>query len=384
MQRTAAPASPLEPKIWALSVRLVDHQRIQSPASAMAIRPAPYTAGAPSRRKMSSTAKQGARDLQQLALSHTEQRAVPARVSRPARFEYDDDDVSIVSVRSTALFAPEETQQVARHVPCGTTDFEPPHDDPFWERVDPYSVTALQYVLPMPVPLRVTDIACPRSRALPHHLLDKVYAKRRHVSLLGLYSLARLDRRRVASFSAPIPYSLPFTEQWVLSAVVVAKSEPRWTQGSAGPSTVPELGQELIQESNPLIDSDDEALDRALKAAHDKSKCKPTVRKDKNAKQRRFFVVTMRDLRRGPEPLMPLEPQGGREPGEEIHLMLFEADHDCKAKASGGSVQPSEYDTLVGGSKGAFEKLQALPLGSVVALVSPRILPFRVVRAPVS
>lgn len=209
-----------------------------------------------------------------------------------------------------------------------------------------------------------------------------------------MYRLARLDRQRVASFSAPIPYALPFGEEWVLSAVIVARSEPKWTSGGGGggavtgsSSAVAEVGQQLIQQSNPLIDSDDEALDRALSAAYPKNRSSKTKRNQQaGAKQSKYVVLTLRDLRRGPIPLVPLATQAGRTPRDEVHLLLFESDRTTKPKLDPGSSrivpQPSEYDALMGGSGGAFEKMQTLPLGSVVALISPKIMPFRVVCCP--
>lgn len=163
--------------------------------------------------------------------------------------------------------------------------------------------------------------------------------------------------------------------------MVVSKSEIKWTSGGAGPSSVPELGQQLIEESNPLIDSDDEALDRALTAAQKKPSCR--VKKEKAAaKQSKYFVVTLRDLRRGPIPLVPLRTQPGRTSSDELNVLLFESDRKTKPDPGSRSFQPSEYDALAGGSCGAFEKMQALPLGSVVAFISPKIMPFRVVCRP--
>lgn len=111
----------------------------------------------PSRHSLSLTAKQGARDLARLART----RARPS--ARPARFEFDDDDDdgdgdgegsdrfsghgkedAVVEEDAHPLFTPDEVQQAQRRVQRGSIPFQPSPHDPFWDEVDPYSVTNLQ------------------------------------------------------------------------------------------------------------------------------------------------------------------------------------------------------------------------------------------------
>lgn len=189
-----------------------------------------------------------------------------------------------------------------------------------------------------------------------HETLQAHLSDRYHVSPSLLYSIIRLSRD--GTF-----YDIPLLGDWITIAVVAEQSGGiKFTKGG------PAIGDEA---------SDDDGSDSDLPAADPKKPRtawgaggkKPAPKdKPKNKGQTKKKFVTFKLVS------LPGKSSGRQATGGDASLtmLLFEAD---SFSSRGGK------KVYKGGSGGAFEKFWNLRVGSVVAILNPRVLrPMKVSR----
>ncbi|BEJ14183.1 hypothetical protein CspHIS471_0313570 [Cutaneotrichosporon sp. HIS471] len=174
-------------------------------------------------------------------------------------------------------------------------------------------------------------------RAMSHAEVQGYLRGRYFLPPTRIYTLARLSRDGAT-------YSLPVDEEWVTIAVVAERSDVR-TSGA--------------KESEAADDGDDLDDDSWASSKRDlKGKGKSKDKAPQKRTQRKYISLTLVSL--------PNPAQRGRPSGDaHFQLLLFEAN---------ASYRKGAEPAYRGGSGGAYEKWSSLAVGSVIAIVSPRIL----------
>jgi len=194
-----------------------------------------------------------------------------------------------------------------------------------------------------------------RKRTLPHSHLQDHLAGRYYLSPSLLYSVIRLSRDGAT-------YDVPVSGDWITIAVVA------------------ERGVVKVSGAKEAISDDEDEDTRRVEEDEEKVK-QGDAPMSKEARARKSWIK-----RRGPRKYINLKlcalPPKNRSMGKGavegdamLQLLLFESDariHDGRAGEEG----EARYK---GGSGGAYEKWCNLTVGSVVAILNPRVLrPLRV------
>lgn len=181
-----------------------------------------------------------------------------------------------------------------------------------------------------------------RKRQLSHSLLQAHLDARYYLPPSLLYSIIRLSRDAKS-------YDVPVEGDWVTIAVVAERSEVRTTSGD------PSFGSKQEDDQDDVLASEDDAKPTLDKHGNAKRGSKP-------ARKRKFLSITLCSL-----PPRSKRPAGINTGGDALlKLLLFEA--ESMTKLTDGSKQ------YRGGSGGAFEKWSTLTVGSVIAILNPRVL----------
>ncbi|CAK9780391.1 hypothetical protein CC85DRAFT_10243 [Cutaneotrichosporon oleaginosum] len=177
-------------------------------------------------------------------------------------------------------------------------------------------------------------------RAMPHAEVQDLLRRRYYLDPLRVYSLARLNRDGAT-------YNVPVNKEWATIAVVAERSDVRASGGKAG-----DAGDDVDFEEQ-------EEIRRPSKtASKGKGKAKAKAQVYEKRAPRKYISITLVSL--------PSRSRSGKAEGDaRFQLLLFEADVTHR---KGG--EPSYR----GGSGGAYEKWSNLAVGSVIAIVNPRIL----------
>lgn len=195
-------------------------------------------------------------------------------------------------------------------------------------------------------------MAEPSKRVLPHAELQDHLAGRYYLPPSLLYSVIRLSRDGAT-------YDVPIAGDWVTIAVVAERSEVK------------------VSGAKEALSDDDEGDQRGLS---DEEKVKQGDKAlSQEARARAKWIK-----RRGPRKYINLKlcalPPKNRSMGSGavsgdalLQLLLFES--DAKIHQEGRGAQEGEMvTTYKGGSGGAYEKWCNLTVGSVVAVLNPRVL----------
>jgi minichromosome maintenance protein 10 len=181
-----------------------------------------------------------------------------------------------------------------------------------------------------------------RKRQLSHSLLQAHLDARYYLSPSLLYSVIRLSRDSKS-------YDVPVEGDWVTIAVVAERSEVRTTSGD------PSFGSKQENDTEDVLMSDEEVKPLVDTYGNAKRGAKP-------AKKKKFISMTLCSL-----PPRTKSSKGFTGGGDALlKLLLFEA--ETMTKAPDGSRQ------YKGGSGGAFEKWSTLTVGSIIAILNPRVL----------
>lgn len=182
-------------------------------------------------------------------------------------------------------------------------------------------------------------------RVLSHQTLQDHLSDRFHVPPSLLYSIVRLSRD--GTF-----YDIPLLGDWITIAVVAEKNGGvKFTKGG------PAIGDEAS-------DEEDEAGAAPVKRGPDgKKPAKKDKAKNKGQMSKKFVTFKLVSL--------PTKSSGKAATGGDASLtmLLFEAD----SFTTGGSRNGGKK-VYKGGSGGAFEKYWNLQVGTVVAILNPRVL----------
>lgn len=234
-----------------------------------------------------------------------------------------------------------------------------PEGDGKWQSVEPNSGIRLRLVVVVPpscpvwsklMALNLTPFSHSK-RILSHATLQDHFDGRFHVSPSLLYSVIRLSRDGTA-------YDLPLEGDWITIAVVAEQN---------GPIRTTKPGPQMVDRENAVDEDGDE---NGGVGRGGRLKKKPAIG------PRKFVSYKLVSL-----------PQRGnnRSVGgssisaggdASINLLLFEADSETKSASTGKR-------TWRGGSGGAFEKFWNVKIGTVLAIMNPRVLRPLKVRLPV-
>ena len=204
----------------------------------------------------------------------------------------------------------------------------------------------------------MTWLNADRKRVMLHREVQEMLTGRYHLSPSLLYSVIRLSRDGAT-------YDVPVEGDWITVAVVAERGEVR------------------VSGSKETIGSDeeDENIQLAPSKAGDKRQGISDGLKTRKSDGRKRGTQSRREPRKYINlKLCALPPRSGTttQSGDALlQLLLFESDSVvCEDKEDGESKR-----SYRGGSGGAYEKWCNLGVGSVIAIVNPRVLrPLRVSR----
>lgn len=207
----------------------------------------------------------------------------------------------------------------------GPYEHTPPSDDPTFDKLEPHSNIAL------------------KSRLIPHDDFKEHLSGRYFLSPSQLYSCIRLQPDKQH-------YDVPVPGDWVTIAVVAERGPIKYTRAPVA------LEPDEVQKKNK----------------EKKDEQKPTGKKYTNIKLIDFGARTKSSATGGKAVVR----------GDAfLSLLLFEADSVELVDKGDGRKPEKVYK---GGSRGAFEVLEKLKEGDVIALLNPRILkPYQVNSSPI-
>jgi len=188
-----------------------------------------------------------------------------------------------------------------------------------------------------------------RERTLSHETLQAHLSDRFHVPPSLLYSIIRLSRD--GTF-----YDIPLLGDWITIAVVAEQNGGvKFTKGG------PAIGDEASDEDG---DEDGGAAPDPNKKPRGGRK-PPPKDKPKNKAQMKKKFVTFKLVS------LPTKSSGKASTGGDatLTMLLFEADSFTPGGSRNGGKK-----VYKGGSGGAFEKFWNLRVGTVVAILNPRVL----------
>ncbi len=253
-------------------------------------------------------------------------------------------------------------------VPGPRTFGRDPEGEEEWLHLEPNSSIRLSYV---PLAYTTDRLANPlgRKRFLPHSSLQEHLSGRYHLSPSLLYSVIRLSRDGAT-------YDVPVEGDWVVIAVIAERGEVRVSGMKEGVGS----------------DDDDEGVKprKPVKPkpglrGNDKAKDANTNGEGKGEDDKERKEKEQWKKRRGPRKyinlkLCALPPRSKATSGPSgdalLQLLLFESDAVVREeKEEDGEIKR----TYRGGSGGAYERWCNLGVGSVIAILNPRVLrPLRV------
>jgi minichromosome maintenance protein 10 len=199
-------------------------------------------------------------------------------------------------------------------------------------------------------------------RELSHEDLEEYLTGRYYISPSMLYSVIR-------SLPNNEGYDVPVVGDWVTIAVVGERGPIRVSRGPTNAPGPDDHDNDVGDGGDPSSSNAKSDVPKPKKGGEPQPP-KPTGRKYVNLK-----LIDFGARSRGSE-------VGGKAVirGDAfLSLLLFEADNKEKVPREGGGLPETIYK---GGSRGAFERMAAMPEGAVIALLNPRVLkPFNV-RSP--
>ncbi|KAF5326425.1 hypothetical protein D9611_001046 [Ephemerocybe angulata] len=235
---------------------------------------------------------------------------------------FTDQAIPAQDYNDTSTVKRDERLALIQDFEPGPYDHTPPSDDPTFEKLEPHSNIAL------------------KSRSISHEdFKDHLYG-RYYLSPSQLYSCIRLQPDKQH-------YDVPIPGDWVTIAVVAERGPIRYTRAP------------VALEGDPSSAKPNDKWKNSKKPSAEQAK--PTGRKYMNMKLIDFGARTKSSATGGKAVVR----------GDAfLSLLLFEAE-SVDLVDSGGKRPEKVYR---GGSKGAFESLEKLKEGDVIALLNPRIL----------
>ncbi|KAF6750315.1 hypothetical protein DFP72DRAFT_1139493 [Ephemerocybe angulata] len=235
---------------------------------------------------------------------------------------FTDQAIPAQDYNDTSTVKRDERLALIQDFEPGPYDHTPPSDDPTFEKLEPHSNIAL------------------KSRSISHEdFKDHLYG-RYYLSPSQLYSCIRLQADKQH-------YDVPIPGDWVTIAVVAERGPIRYTRAP------------VALEGDPSSAKPNDKWKNSKKPSAEQAK--PTGRKYMNMKLIDFGARTKSSATGGKAVVR----------GDAfLSLLLFEAE-SVDLVDSGGKRPEKVYR---GGSKGAFESLEKLKEGDVIALLNPRIL----------
>ena len=222
-----------------------------------------------------------------------------------------------------------------------------PEGEEEWLHLEPNSSIRLSYVTSLssyciePESLR-------RRRSLPHSSVQDHLSGRYHLSPSLLYSVIRLSRDGAT-------YDVPLEGDWVVIAVVAERGEVK----------VSGTKEDLASDDD--VEEDVKLVDKGKKEGNKKAQGNGKDIWKRHRGPRKYINLK----------LCALPPRTKGPSGDALlQLLLFESDAVVRGKEDENGEAKTTYR---GGSGGAYEKWCNLGVGSVIAVLNPRVLrPLRV------
>ncbi|CAD6886206.1 unnamed protein product [Tilletia laevis] len=256
---------------------------------------------------------------------------------------------------------------IIEDIPLGPVDFPHPPGDPSFNTLEPYSGIRL------------------RNRALPFDQFQSIMEYTRYISPSTLYAMVQQyhdpNHQSGYNFRTDGKYTLPIEGDWVVIGVLAEKSQIRITKGGKG-------RQDSDDEKDPAaegldFDGQGNAQNRSKKR-NNGADPNPSLRP--YSEPRKYMAWKLVDFGSSSSAPGGDSRTRGTDSGDcVLSLQLFAADEALEAPKDDESrnhvraeVRNGFRNTPAtihrGGSRGAFEKYYKEREGTVVAIVSPRIM----------
>lgn len=203
-----------------------------------------------------------------------------------------------------------------------------------------------------------------RKRSLPHALLQAHLSGRYYLSPSLLYSVIRLSRDGAT-------YHIPVQGDWVVIAVVAERGEIR-VSGMKNDRGSDEDEEDLKPKQASVKQGVKGVKDKAAQGKDEGKGGEDQERWRKRRGPRKYINLKLCAL---PPRIQSKGPSGDAM----LQLLLFESDAIVREDENAEDDDGETKKTYRGGSGGAYEKWCNLGVGSVIAILNPRVLrPLRV------
>ncbi|GAA5911318.1 uncharacterized protein JCM6883_000053 [Sporobolomyces salmoneus] len=259
------------------------------------------------------------------------------RKESPEEEEGDSDDsLDITDGPSNNKRKRNKDGTVIEELEMGPIDFDPPRNDPNFERIEPNSGIKL------------------RERIISHTQVQALLSDRYRLTPSQIYSLARIDTRRQVHIDVDADF--------VIIGVLAWKDEIRFLNSNPLSEPVKET-PEQIKRRERFKEKQDPLMKEVLPTDAKPLEEEFTLRKNKKQKKQRYIRFELIDL--------STESSAASGTGQ-LNVMLIEAD----STDTGFDEEGNEIPIYKGQSGGAYEKYWKESPGAVVAIINPAFLPY--------
>lgn len=282
------------------------------------------------------------------------ERAGSKRISNVDELEEDDDSDGLdVLDGPTKPRSRRKDGTVIERVEQGPIDHPPIPGDPTFDTIEPNSGIRLRFVALHPSLPRAdsSPFRSPKSRLISHEELQSHLSDRYHLSPALLYSFVRTSSSGPSS-----SLEVDLVGDFIVIAVLAWKDEARFKNPNALKADVKE--EPVRKRWEGVKGAEEEAQGEEEEEEDEESVWRKPTKKQKTSRYIRFTLVDL-----------STEAAAASGTGT-LNLLLFEAEsHDTVVEESG-----YEVPRYKGGSGGAYEKFWKEPVGSVFAILNPRVL----------
>ena len=281
------------------------------------------------------------------------ERAASKRISNVDEVEEDDDSDGLDVVDGpTKPRTRRRDGTVIERVEQGPIDHPPIPGDPTFDTIEPNSGIRLRFApFARPSLSSLTCLRSLKSRLISHEGLQSHLSDRYHLSPALLYSFTR------TSSSGPSgSLEVDLVGDFIVIAVLAWKDEARFKNPNALKAEV--KVEKARKRWEGVKGAEEEAPEEEEEEEEEESVWKKQTKKQKTSRYIRFTLVDL-----------STEAAAASGTGT-LHLLLFEAEsQDTVVEESGYKVPRYK-----GGSGGAYEKFWKEPVGSILAILNPRVL----------